>query len=510
MSKTTLVEAIQASYKFEGESLILGAVKDTNGVYKDGIIQAPLSTLNRHGLVAGATGTGKTKTIQMMVEQLSKAGVPSMVLDIKGDFSGISQAGEINDKIKTRSESIGMKWEATAMPCEFMTISTQNGVRLRATVSEFGPVLFSKILDLNDIQSGAVSSVFKYCDDKGLLLLDLADFKSALNYMADQGKDEIAKDFGQISTTSASTIIRKVVELEQQGADKFFGEKSFDVEDLVRKDSRGYGFINILRVSDLQQYPKLFSTFMLQLLSEIYAKFPEEGDVAKPKLMLFIDEAHLIFDNASKTLLDQINTVIKLIRSKGIGIFFITQNPIDIPDSVLGQLGMKIQHALRAFTANDRKAIKLAAQNYPETDFYKTEDDITTLGIGEAFVTVLSERGAPTELAWTMMRPPESRMDTITDSELNDAVKQSDLTGKYNEEMNRESAYELLTSKVDQMQKQADQSVDAKQPGSSAKHPDNGGIIQDLSKNTMVRQIGRSVMSQLTRSLLGALGIGRR
>lgn len=508
MSKTKLVDAIKTSYTFQGDALVLGAVKDSTGVHKEGVVRAPFATLNRHGLVAGATGTGKTKTIQMMVEQLSKNGIPSLVLDIKGDFSGISQPGEMNEKIKTRSEAIGMEWTATGFPCEFMTISSQNGVRLRATVSEFGPVLFAKILDLNDIQSGAVSSVFKYCDDKGLLLLDLADFKSALNFMADQGKDEIAKDYGAIGTTTATTIIRKVVELEQQGGDKFFGEKSFDVKDLTRFDDREYGYINILRVADIQQYPKLFSTFMLELLAEVYSKFPEEGDVTKPKLMLFIDEAHLIFDNATKTLLDQIETVIKLIRSKGIGIFFITQNPIDVPASILGQLGMKIQHALRAFTANDRKAIKLAAENYPVTDYYKTEDDITALGIGEAFVTVLNEKGAPTELAWAMIRPPESRMDTITDAELDAIVAKSSLTDRYNEEIDRESAYEMLTSRVEQMQKQADSGVVVSSNGKTKKQ--DGGIIEDLSKNTMVRQIGRSIMTQITRSLLGAIGIGRR
>jgi hypothetical protein len=329
-----------------------------------------------------------------------------------------------------------------------MSLSQQDGVRLRATVSEFGPVLFSRILDLNDTQEGVLAVIFKYCDDNQLALLDLKDLKKVVQYVTEDGKAEIEKNYGKISTATTGIIMRKVLELEQQGADLFFGELSFDIKDLMRVDKNGNGYIGIIRLTDIQDKPKLFSTFMLSLLAEIYGQMPERGDVAKPELVIFIDEAHLIFNEASKALLDQIENIVKLIRSKGIGIFFVTQNPMDVPEGVLAQLGLKVQHALRAFTAVDRKAIKLSAENYPVSEYYKTDEAITNLGIGEALVTALNEKGIPTPLAATMLRSPESRMDILTDSEISGINSSSDLVRKYNQVIDRESAYEILGRKA--------------------------------------------------------------
>jgi DNA helicase HerA-like ATPase len=336
---------------------------------------------------------------------------------------------------------------------ELISLSQQDGVRLRATVSEFGPVLFSRILDLNDTQEGVLAVIFKYCDDNQLALLDLKDLKKVLQYVTEEGKSEIEKGYGKISTATTGIITRKILELEQQGADLFFGERSFDIRDLLRMDRNGKGYISIIRLTDIQDKPKLFSTFMLSLLAEVYSQMPEKGDVAKPELVIFIDEAHLIFNQASKALLDQIENIVKLIRSKGIGIFFVTQNPMDVPDGVLAQLGLKVQHALRAFTAIDRKAIKLSSENYPISEYYKTDETITNLGIGEALVTALSEKGVPTPLAATMLRTPESRMDILSPAEIDSINGSSDLVQKYSQVIDRESAYEILSKKVEVVEK---------------------------------------------------------
>ena len=373
---------------------------------------------------------------------------------------------------------------------------------MRATVSEFGPVLLSKILGLNDTQGGFVAMIFKYCDDTKLPLLDLKDFVKVLQYISDEGKAELEKTYGKISTTSTGTILRKVIELQQQGADIFFGEKSFEVEDLMRINSDGKGMISIVRVTDLQDRPKLFSTFMLQLLAELYATCPEEGDMDKPKLIMFIDEAHLIFQEANEALLQQIETIIKLIRSKGIGIYFCTQNPMDVPASVLAQLGLKVQHALRAFTAADRKVIKQTAENYPETTFYKTEDLITQLGTGEALVTILNEKGIPTPLVHCMIRPPQSRMDILTETEIDSLVSKSKIAAKYNQIIDSNSAYEILTQKLnDAAERDADQKVEEKKSTKKEK-----GFFDDPIVKSMTRTAGNTIV----RTLLGVLGLGGR
>lgn len=451
--KEAFFNQINEGYQTKGDYIVLGSGMLDGETIKDAFIKVPLKILNRHGLIAGATGTGKTKTLQVMAENLSEKGIPSLLMDIKGDLSGLAQSSAGHPKIDERHAAIGLPFEAKKFPVEVLTISEQDGVRLRATVSEFGPVLLSRILDLSEAQSGIVSIIFKYCDDNKLPLLDLNDFRKVLQYATEEGKEEIQSEYGLISTASTGAILRKIVELDQQGGDLFFGERSFEVQDLVRKDDEGRGIISVLRLTDIQDKPQLFSTFMLQLLAEIYATFPEQGDSGKPELVIFIDEAHLIFKEASKTLLSQIESIVKLIRSKGIGLFFVTQNPNDVPDDVLGQLGLKVQHALRAFTAKDRKAIKLAAENYPSSEFYDVDEVLTKMGIGEAFISALNEKGIPTPLACTMLRAPMSRMDILTEKELYDLIKNSRLYYKYNETIDRESAYEILTDKIEKINK---------------------------------------------------------
>jgi hypothetical protein len=503
-NKEAFLESIKNGYTFKGEHFKLGCAMLDGEVVTGADVFLPLKTMNRHGLIAGATGTGKTKTLQIIAEGLSDASVPVLLMDIKGDLSGIAAAGTDNAKIEERYQKIGGTYVPAAYPTELLSLSHEKGARLRATTSEFGPILLSKILELNDTQAGLVAMIFKYCDDSKLPLLDLKDFKKVLQYISDEGKAEIEKEYGKISTSSTGTILRKVIELEQQGAELFFGERSFEVDDLMRISNDGRGMISIVRVSDIQDRPKLFSTFMLSLLAELYATLPEEGDMDKPKLVMFIDEAHLIFQEASDALLKQIETIIKLIRSKGVGIFFCTQNPMDVPPSVLGQLGLKVQHALRAFTANDRKTIKQTAENYPLSPFYKTDDLLTQIGIGEALITCLNEKGIPTPLAATMLTTPRSRMDILTDAEIDNIVNNSKLVKKYNEVIDNESAYEILTAKLNEAAEKTAQQPAAK-PG---RQKEEKSILENVMESSAVKQAGRTAASIITRSLLGALGLG--
>lgn len=450
MSNTkAFTEHIQEGYTFKGEYIALGGAMLNGETFDDAQVKIPLKTLNRHGLIAGATGTGKTKTLQVLAENLSNQGIPVLLMDLKGDLSGIAQPSPGHAKIDERHEKIGIPFEANGFPVEILSLSEQKGTRLRATVSEFGPVLLSRILDVTETQAGILSIIFKYCDDNKLPLLDLKDLKKVLQFATGEGKEEIQKEYGSISKTSTGSILRKVIEIEQQGGDLFFGERSFEIQDLMRQDENGRGYINIIRLTDIQDKPKLFSTFMLSMLAEIYSTMPEQGDSDRPELVLFLDEAHLIFNQASSALNDQIENIVKLIRSKGVGLYFVTQSPTDVPDGVLGQLGLKIQHALRAFTAKDRKAIKLTAENYPISEYYNTAEVLTSLGIGEALVSVLNEKGIPTPLAQTMLRAPMSRMDVLTKAELKELTDNSELSKKYNEDIDRESAYEILNDKIE-------------------------------------------------------------
>lgn len=506
-TSTSFSELIKSGYTFKGESFLIGSAMLNGEVIPGSGISLPLKTMNRHGLIAGATGTGKTKTLQLIAEGLSNASVPVLLMDIKGDLSGIAAAGVENDKIKERVQKMGMQYQPSAFPVELMSLSDEKGVRLRATVSEFGPVLLSKILNLNDTQEGLVAMLFKYCDDHKMPLLDLKDFTKMLQYASNEGKKELEKEYGKIATTSTGTILRKVIELQQQGADVFFGEPSFEIDDLMRVSEDGRGMISVLQVTDMQNRPKLFSTFMLQMLAELYASLPEAGDLEKPNLVLFVDEAHLVFQEATEALLQQVETVIKLIRSKGVGIFFCTQNPQDIPASVLSQLGLKVQHALRAFTAADRKTIKLAADNYPETEFYETDELLTQLGIGEALITTLNEKGIPTPLVHTMLAPPRSRMDILSDSEIDTLVSQSRLAKKYAEVADSESAYEILNAKLEEA---AEKTAEAQEEKKKSSGKEGKSTVEKMLDNSVTRQIGRTAANIITRSLLGALGLGGR
>ncbi len=499
-------QLIDKDYTFKGESFVLG-VPILEGEVIDSFIRVPLKTMNRHGLIAGATGTGKTKTLQVIAESLSDASVSVVMLDIKGDLSGLAASGTMNKIIEERYGKMKLEYTPSAFPVELMSISDEAGVRLRATVLEFGPVLFSKILALNDTQSGLVALIFKFCDDNSLPLVDLKDFIKVLQYISDEGKAEIEKEYGKIATTSTGTILRKVIELQQQGADAFFGEPSFDIDDLMRCDSQGRGMINIIRVTDMQDRPKMFSTFLLQILAEIYATCPEVGDMDKPKLVIFIDEAHLIFQEASSALLQQIEAIIKLIRSKGIGIFFCTQNPTDVPPSVLGQLGFKVQHALRAFTAKDRKDIKNMAENFPDTDYYEVDELLTQMGVGEAMVTLLNEKGMPTALAYTMLVSPRSRMDILSLVEIDDLVAKSKLVAQYNKTVDPESAYEILSARMAQTQQQAEEAAEGKK---EKKGKQEKSTFETILNSPTTRQIARAATTSLVRGLLGVLGLSRR
>ena len=488
---------INNGYACKGDSIILGgAMLDGAPLGGDALVRIPLKTMNRHGLIAGATGTGKTKTLQVISEHLSEKGIPVLLMDVKGDLSGISKPGEEKPFITERMAKIGVPYETKGYPVELMSISQQPGVRMRATISEFGPVLLSRILDLNDTQGGVLAVIFKYCDDHKMPLLDLKDLKKVVQFATDEGKTDIEREYGKVSEMSTGVILRKLLELEQQDADLFFGEMSFEIRDLMRRDSDGKGYINIMRLTDIQDKPKLFSTFMLCLLAEVYNEMPERGDFEKPELVIFIDEAHLIFKEASKTLLSQIETIVKLIRSKGVGVFFVTQNPMDVPNDVLAQLGLKIQHALRAFTAIDRQAIKLTAENFPISEWYKTDEVLTSLGTGEALVTVLNEKGIPTPLAVAMVRAPQSRMDILTPEEIESINRSSQLVSKYNEVIDRESAYEILTEKIDSAGKREAEEAERRQEergrrssGTTRRRTGVNPVVKVLTSATFIRGV---------------------
>ena len=507
--KAKFIEELNSRYQPKGDYIVLGKGMLDGEVVAEVDVTIPLKTVNRHGLIAGATGTGKTKTLQVFVEQLSHKGIPTLVMDIKGDLSGIAVEGEQNDKINERYAKTQLPYQPQSFPVELMTISAEKGLKLRATVTEFGPVLLSKILGLNETQASIMSIVFKYADDKALPLIDLDDLKKVLQYVTDNadGKKELADNYGSISPASLGAILRSIVAMEQQGATNFFGEPSFDVEDLLQTRG-GKGVVNVLRVADIQNQPQLFSTFMLSLFAEIYMTFPEEGDSGKPKLVLFIDEAHLIFNEASKALLSQIETMVKLIRSKGVGIYFITQIPGDVPENVLSQLGLKIQHALRGFTAKDRKEIDKAVENYPITEYYDAANLIQNLGIGEAFVTALDEKGIPTPLVHTYLISPESRMDVLTSEEIDDLVNSSDLVKKYKNEVDKESAYEILAKRMEQA---AEVEKEVAQEKSTARQPkEEPGMFEQVMKSRAGRTFTTTLAREGAKFVLGMFGLKMR
>ena len=501
--KEQFIEELNSRYKTKGAFITLGKAILDGEVLPEVDINIPLKTVNRHGLIAGATGTGKTKTLQVFIEQLSHAGVPSLVMDIKGDLSGVAATGEENAKIQERYAKTKLPYSPQAFPVEQMSVSEEKGVKLRATVTEFGPVLLSKILGLNETQSSIISIIFKYCDDKGLPLIDLEDLKKVLQFVTDnpQGKKELAEAYGSISPASLGAILRSIVALEQQGASHIFGEPSFDVQDLLGTRD-GKGVINVLRVTDIQNKPAVFSTFMLSLFAEIYLTFPEAGDLDKPKLAVFIDEAHLIFKDAPKVLLDQIETMVKLIRSKGVGIYFITQIPGDVPENVLSQLGLKIQHALRGFTAKDKKEINKAVQNYPTTAYYKTEELIQALGIGEALITILDEKGIPTPLAHTYLISPESRMDVLSAAEIDHLVNTSRMVAKYNQSIDKESAYEILMKRMN-----GEEVSSVEQSTEPVSKPAEPSVFETILRSSMAQTFGKTLMREGAKAIIGMLGL---
>jgi len=499
------------AYQFDAPALHLGGAMFNAVPVSQVPVRLPLRMLNRHGLITGATGTGKTVTLQVIAEQLSLAGVPTLLMDLKGDLSGIARPGTGHPKIDQRMQAIGLPYQPESIPVEFLSLSKLPGARLRATVSEFGPQLFSKMLGLNDTQTGIATVVFKYCDDHGLALVNLDDFRTALNYIRTDAKAEVETRYGTLSASSAGTILRKLLELEQQGGDSFFGEPSFDVMDLCR-NVNGQGVVSILGLKDIQDRPRLFSTFMLSLLAEVYRLFPEAGDLDQPKLVIFIDEAHLIFKEASDELIDQLESIIKLIRSKAVGVYFCTQNPTDIPEAILGQLGLKVQHALRAFTAKDRKAIRLVAENFPASPHYDIETLLTTMGIGEALVSGLGPKGRPLPPVHTLLRAPVTRLGPLTKPELDQTTAASPLVPQYAATLDPESAHDILTRKIAAAQNLnqrksvlQDRTRQTRQASPSPRRRRQKGFLEQVLASSAARQVGRTLAREVTRGLLGTL-----
>ncbi|HEY9494474.1 MAG TPA: helicase HerA-like domain-containing protein, partial [Intrasporangium sp.] len=444
----TQLDEIRSGYTFEGGVLKLGAAVIDGEAHPDAPVQVPLNVLNRHGLVAGATGTGKTKTLQLMAEQLSDQGVPVFLADVKGDLSGLASPGEGGEKITERATSVGMPWEARGYPTEFYSLGGMgSGIPVRATITSFGPVLLSKILGLNATQESSLGLIFHYADQNGLALLDLKDLRAVITLLtSDEGKADL-KALGGLSSATAGVILRNLITFADQGADAFFGEPEFDTNDLLRATADGKGIVSCLELPQVQDRPQLFSTFLMWLLADLFQDLPEEGDLDKPKLVFFFDEAHLLFNGASKDFLAQVVQTVRLIRSKGVGVFFVTQTPKDVPGDVLAQLGSRVQHQLRAFTPDDAKALRATVSTYPKSG-YDLEEVLTTLGTGEAIVTVMNEKGAPSPVAWTRLRAPQASMSPTTDASIDAAVAGSPLQAKYGTPVDRESAHELLTAKM--------------------------------------------------------------
>ncbi len=446
----TPAQQIAAGYATTGQALELGSVMVGGEADPAAQVRIPLSMMNRHGLIAGATGTGKTKTLQVIAEQLSAAGVPVVMADFKGDLSGLSRPGEGGEKLDERAKQTGDDWVATPYPVQFLSLGTGGiGVPVRATISAFGPILLSKVLGLNQNQESTLGLIFHYADQQGLPLLDLKDLRSVITFLTttDEGKAQL-KTLGAVSSQTAGVILRALVNLEADGGDTFFGEPELEAGDLLKVDEQGRGTITLFELGDQAARPVMFSTFLMWVLADLFNYLPEVGDVDKPKLVFFFDEAHLLFKDASKAFLAQVEQTVKLIRSKGVGVFFCTQLPTDVPNAVLSQLGARVQHALRAFTPDDQAALTKTVRTYPKTEIYDLATDLTSLGIGEAIVTVLSERGAPTPVAWTLLRPPRSLMDTIGPDYIKAAAQSSELFLKYGPTVDRESAYEMLAAQM--------------------------------------------------------------
>jgi DNA helicase HerA-like ATPase len=506
-------DMLAAGYGFTDPAVTLGAALESGGaVHQEPKVKIPLAMMNRHGLIAGATGTGKTKTLQLLTEQLSAQGVPVFAADIKGDLSGLAMPGESSDRVAARAKDVGWSWKAAGVPVEFVSLTGKLGVQLRATVSSFGPLLLGKALSLNETQTSVLTMVFKYCDDSQLPLLDLPDLRAVLQYLSsDEGKPALA-EYGGMSGATVGVLLRKMIELESQGAGRFFGEPEFDVKDMMHVTSDGRGVVTCLELSDVQDKPLLWSTFTMWILAELYHNLPEAGDLPKPKLAFFFDEAHLLFDGASKAFLDQVQQVVRLIRSKGVGVYFVTQTPKDVPGDVLAQLGNRVQHALRAHTPEDDTALRATVRTFPKTGFYDLEETLTSLGIGEAVVTVLDAHGAPTPVVATRLIPPASRMAPLTPEELQADIRQSDLLAEYGQAVDRESAREMLAARM--ARTQATPPAGAPSAPAPAAPPSRGGraaktvaqVAGGALMGALSSSIGRTVGREIVRGVFGLLG----
>jgi DNA helicase HerA-like ATPase len=505
---TSFSDMLLAGYGFTDPAITLGAALEGGTVHQDPKIKVPVAMMNRHGLVAGATGTGKTRTLQLLTEQLSAHGVPVFVADIKGDLSGLAVPGQADERISGRAKDIGWGWAAAGVPVEFVSLTGALGVQLRATVSSFGPLLLGKALSLNETQTSVLTLVFKYADDNQLPLLDLPDLRALLQFLSsDEGKPAL-ESYGGMSKATVGVLLRKLVELEAQGAERFFGEPEFDVSDMLRTTSDGRGVVTCLELADAQDRPALFSTFMMWLLAELYHNLPEVGDLPKPKLVFFFDEAHLLFDDAPKAFLDQTQRMVRLIRSKGVGVYMVTQTPRDVPTDVLAQLGNRIQHALRAHTPDDDKALKATVRTYPKTEFYDLEETLTSLGTGEAVITVLDAKGRPTPVVAARLIPPASRMAPLSPEELQADIRQSDLIAEYGQAVDRESAREMLAKRMARTEAPAESQAEEAEPrkgrgvGKTAAKAAAVAVIGALTST-----IGRTVGREVVRGLFGLLGV---
>ncbi|ORB71612.1 helicase HerA-like domain-containing protein [Mycobacterium shinjukuense] len=517
-------QRISAGYAVDGQALELGTVVVDGQPDPTARIRIPLATINRHGLVAGATGTGKTKTLQLIAEQLSAAGVAVLMADVKGDLSGLARPGEPNVKTAARATDTGDDWSPTAFPVEFLSLGTGGvGVPVRATISSFGPILLAKVLGLNATQESTLGLIFHWADQRGLPLLDLQDLRAVISYLiGDEGKAEL-KSLGAVSATTAGVILRALVNLEAEGADTFFGEPELKPEHLLRVDGDGRGIISLLEFSGGQSLrPVMFSTFLMWVLADLFTFLPEVGDLDKPKLVFFFDEAHLLFTDASKAFLEQVEQTVKLIRSKGVGVFFCTQLPTDLPNDVLSQLGARIQHALRAFTPDDQRALGRTVRTYPKTDVYDLGSALTSLGIGEAVVTVLSEKGAPTPVAWTRMRVPRSLMGAIGAEAIGAAAQASSLQAVYGQTIDRPSAHEILSAKLAPAQEAPAPEAPAPRgqydplpwpddfevpPMPAPAEPQGPRVWEEILKNPTVKSVLNTTAREITRSIFGT---GRR
>src|SRR5688500_1034585 len=504
MAREKFIQSINQSYTFRNPSIYLGAGVLEEQILADAKVNLSLRMMTRHGLVTGATGSGKTRTLQLIAEQLSAAGVPVFLPDMKGDISGMAREAETNPKIEERAAALGIRYQPSAFPVELYSLSGKCGAQMRATVTEFGPVLLGKILSLNEVQTGVLNVLFKYADDKDLPIVDFNDLKKVLQYLTEgEGASEIRHDYGKISSSTASTILRKIVSLEQQGIDQIFGEPSFDIDDLFQKVD-GQGVISMLNVSDVQHQPAVFSTFMLALLAEIYQAVPEAGDIDKPKLVFFLDEAHLLFRDASYAFMDQIEQIIRLIRSKGVVIFFCTQLTSDVPPSVLSQLGNRVHHVIRAFTPNDVKSLRETIKTFPRSEFYDMEQQFTQLGTGQAFITVLNEKGIPTETVVTHLGPPASVMGPLSASEYDETLKRSEMYQKYFKAVDPQSAFEILG---DRMQQHEEDGPERKTTSRGRKEK---STFDEVMGSPVAKQVGREIVRGVFGMLFGTTTRRRR